>query len=36
MLHKKQATHRIKTIRWLARILGVLVVIFWILKIPAL
>ena len=33
MLHKKQATHRIKTIRWLARILGVLVVIFWILKI---
>ncbi|HOU45062.1 MAG TPA: hypothetical protein PLS77_11995 [Anaerolineaceae bacterium] len=33
MLHKKQATQRIKTIRWLARILGVLVVIFWILKI---
>ena len=32
-LHKKQATQRIKTIRWLARILGVLVVIFWILKI---
>jgi len=33
MLHKKRATQRIKTIRWLARILGVLVVIFWILKI---